>query len=607
MKETVIKERLGALLTAMKEAGISYYLIPTSDFHNSEYVSPYFGVREYFSNFSGSNGTLVVSEKETGLWTDGRYFIQAENELSGTGILLQRMGEEGVPTILEYLEQHMEPGQTLGFDGRVVDTNFGKSLEEKLVSKGISLKYDRDLAEGIWTDRPALPCGEVKVLSDALCGRSVAEKLEQVNAKVKEAGAAYLLLSKLDDLMWLLNIRGCDVECNPVALSYGFFGAKESYLFVQPEAVSAALEEHAGKHHIQLKDYKDIVPFLQQFPYEGSVLCDAGNMSYLLYQTIAKQTACVEEMNPTELLKAVKNETELSRMEEAYLKDSAALCKFIYWIKKNAGKLELDEYTAGAYLDGLRAKLPGYLELSFPTICAYEENAAMMHYQADAQSAKKITDKGFLLVDSGGQYLGGTTDVTRTIVLGENSPERKKHFTLTAVGMLRLSAANFLYGCTGRNLDILARGPLWDAGIDYKCGTGHGIGYILNVHEGPQGIRWRYAAGVKEAVLEPGMVVSNEPGVYKEGSHGIRTENIMRIEKGEKNGDGQFLHFVTLTYVPIDLEAIDVRYMQPVDIERLNDYHKAVYDKIHGFLEPDEAAWLKEATRALPVGGDAKL
>lgn len=603
MDGSVIRGRLEAFRGILKEEGVDFYLVPTSDFHQSEYVSPYFCVREYLCGFTGSNGTLVVSAKEAGLWTDGRYFIQAEKELEGTGVKLYRMAEEGVPTVLAYLEKEMQEGQTLGFDGRVVDAVFGKKLEKKLGGKGVVLRYDRDLAARVWEDRPALPCGPVTVLPEELCGRTAEEKLKQVAGKLQEAGAEYLLLSKLDDLMWLLNIRGDDVECNPVALSYGFFGKEQRYLFLQEQAVTQELKSCADRYGIVIKRYGEILPFLQLFPYEGKVLIDGGNCSYLLYKTVTDETECIEAPNPTELLKAVKNPVETARMEEVYVRDSAALCKFIYWIKQNAGKLPLDEYTAAEHLDRLRAELPGYLELSFPTICAYEENAAMMHYQASPGQAKEIAGRGFLLVDSGGQYLGGTTDVTRTIALGELTAERKKHFTLTAVGMLRLSAANFLYGCTGRNVDILARGPLWDAGIDYKCGTGHGIGYILNVHEGPQSIRWKFQEGAGEAVLEPGMVVSNEPGVYREGEYGIRTENIMRVKKGEKNGDGQFLHFVTMTYAPIDLDAIDTAYMQPVDIERLNAYHAAVREKVSPYLTAEEAAWLLDATRPVAPFG----
>lgn len=594
----MIRDRLARLRNKMREKGIDYYMIPTSDYHNSEYVNDYFKVREYYSGFTGSNGTLVVGADSAGLWTDGRYFIQAENELKGTGITLFRMLEEGVPDIPEYLQAQMKAGETLGFDGRCVSCKEGKELETKLAGRNISICFKEDIAGSLWEERPKLPCGAAMLLPEEINGQSVEEKLQAVRRKLKEKDAAYLMLSKLDDIMWLLNIRGTDIPCNPVVLSYCLAGEKETYVFIQKEAVTAELKAYADKNHMILKDYYELEDFLNRFAFEGKVLLDEGNINYTLYKLLTDREHVTGE-NPTELLKAVKNETELSEMEKVYLKDSAAVVRFLYWLKKNIGKEKITEVSAAEYLDNLRKNTEGFLDLSFPTISAYKENAAMMHYEATQENHRELEPEGMLLVDSGGQYLGGTTDVTRTIALGPVSDEVKRHFTKVAVGMLRLSDARFLHGCTGRNLDILARGPLWDIGIDYKCGTGHGIGYILNVHEGPQGIRWRFAQGMKEAVIEEGMVISNEPGVYKEGSHGIRTENVMVARNGEKNGDGQFMYFDTLTFVPIDLEGIDTAYMQPEDIERLNRYHEEVYRKIAGYLDEEERAWLKEATTAL--------
>ena len=591
-----IRDRINRLRETMKEERIDYYLIPTADYHNSEYVNEYFKVREYFSGFTGSNGTLLVSRDEAGLWTDGRYFIQAGKELEGSGIILYRMQEEGVPTIKEYLAEHMKENETLGFDGRVVTASYGAELEKALQNKNITIRYEKDIAGSLWEDRPALPCAPVVILPEEICGENAAQKLDKIRAKMKEQQCSAHLLAKLDDLMWLLNIRGGDIECNPVALSYGYVTMTECSLFIQKDAVSGKLQEYADKWHITLKGYDEIEDFLRRAP-EEKVLLDDKNINYTLYRILLKKAQTVSGMNPSEVCKAVKNPTELACMENVYLKDSAALCRFICWLKNNIGKIPINEYSAAMKLDGFRKEIDGFLDLSFPTISGYKENAAMMHYEATQSVHKELAAEGMLLVDSGGQYLGGTTDVTRTIVLGEISAEIKKHFTAVAVGMLRLTNAVFLYGCTGRNLDILAREPLWSMGIDYKCGTGHGIGYILNVHEGPQNIRWRYSEGVKEAVIEAGMVISNEPGVYKEGSHGIRTENIIVARNGEKNGDGQFMYFDTLTYVPIDLDAVDTSYMQPMDIEQLNAYHKKVYEKISPYLEEEERVWLKEATR----------
>ncbi len=599
MENEKIKERLRLLKEKMKENGIDYYLIPTADFHNSEYVDDYFKVREYFSNFSGSNGTLVVGKEETGLWTDGRYFIQAEDELAGTGVTLFRMLEEGVPTVEEYLLLNMKQGEVLGFDGRVVDCKFGKELKEKLSKKGVSIQFEKDLAEEIWTDRPALPCHKAFLLPEEICGKTCAEKLAFVREKMKEKKAAYFLLSKLDDLMWLLNVRGSDVVCNPVVLSYGFVTESELYFFLQKEAVTEELKEYCDKYRIVLKDYADIFNFIKEYPYKGSVLFDGRNLNYSLYCTVLEKTEGIDAPNPTELLKAVKNETEIEKMREVYLTDNVVVTKFIYWLKQNVGKIPLNEYTAAMKIDNMRREAKDFLDLSFETIAGYKENAAMMHYEATREKNKEIFAEGMLLVDSGGQYLGGTTDITRTIVLGEISEEVKKHFSAVAAGMIRLTNAKFLYGCSGKNLDILARGPMWDMNIDYKCGTGHGVGYILNVHEGPQSIRWRFAKGQEEAVLEEGMTVTNEPGVYKEGSHGIRTENVLLVRKGEKNGDGQFMHFETLTFVPIDREALDKKYLSESDVERLNAYHAEVYKRIAPHLTKEEAAWLKEVTMPL--------
>ena len=591
--------RLAALRETMRQNGVDWYMVPTADFHNSEYVDDYFKVREYLCGFSGSNGTLIVGQKEAGLWTDGRYFIQAERELSGTGVTLYRMLEEGVPTKEEFLKEKMEKGQTLGFDGRVVDTRFGVKLENLLAESGVKIVYDKDLADCVWTDRPQLPCHPVIVPDEAIFGRTVAEKLADVRKRMEEKEAGALFLSKLDDLMWLFNIRGADVECNPVALSYAYLTAGECHLFIQDGEVTDALRSHAAKYGICLHSYEETAAYLESCPLPEKVMCDEGNVSYAFYKILSGRAETVDAPNPTELLKAVKNETELSHMREVYLKDSAAVCKFIYWVKKNIGKLPMTEYSAAMYLDGLRAQIDGYLDLSFPTISAYGANAAMMHYEATEDSYAELAPEGMLLVDSGGQYLGGTTDVTRTIVLGPVSQEIKEHYTAVTMGMLQLSDARFLYGCSGRNLDILARQPLWDRNIDYKCGTGHGVGYILNVHEGPQGIRWRYVEGQKEAVIEAGMDVTNEPGVYIEGSHGIRIENVMVARNCEKNGDGQFMDFETLTWAPIDLDAIDTSIMQPKDIERLNRYHEQVREKMTPYLTEEEAEWLKEVTRRI--------
>ena len=595
----VIQNRLAQLREGMKAVGIDFYMIPTADFHNSEYVNDYFKVREYFCGFTGSNGTLVVWQDGAGLWTDGRYFIQAENELAGTGVTLFRMLDEGVPTIEEFLAKEMQEGQTLGFDGRVVSTSIGLAVEKALKNKAAHIIYDKDLAGEIWENRPALPAGAVKVLPEEIAGVSYEEKLAQVKEALKKAGAESFLLSKLDDLMWLFNIRGCDVECNPVALSYGYITEEETVLFVQGKALDEAAKSYLARKQIVVKEYAEIVAYLKALPEGGKVLADMRYCSYALYKAIHEKQEVVTAKNPTEALKAIKNPVELKNMEEIYLKDSVAVTRFIYWLKTNIGKQEITEITAADYLEKLRREIPEFLDLSFPTISAYKANAAMMHYEATPESFAVLEPEGMLLVDSGGQYMGGTTDITRTIVLGPISEEIKKHYTLTAAGMLQVTHAKWLYGCTGRNLDILARQPLWDIDIDYQCGTGHGVGYILNVHEGPQSLRWRFTDGMVEAVLEEGMDVTNEPGVYIAGSHGIRIENVMVVKKDTKNEYGQFMHFDTLTYAPIDLDAIDVQYLTATQRAYLNEYHQAVYEKVSPLLPVEEREWLREATRTI--------
>lgn len=602
MENKMIQDRLSLLREKMGEQGIDFYMMPTADFHNSEYVSGYFKVREYFCNFSGSNGTLLVWKEGAGLWTDGRYFIQAEHELEGTGVTLFRMLDEGVPTIIEFLQQNMKEGQTLGFDGRVLTTAQGKGYEKKLEEKKIRIAYGNDLAEGIWTERPAFPAGKVTVLDESLAGRSFEEKLGEVMEKVQKEGADSLLLTKLDDLMWLFNIRGCDVECNPVAVSYGYFDREESVLFIQKKVLDEKASAYLASRHIRVEEYGDIVPFLEKLPSGHKVLIDKRHCSYALYKTLAGRQTLIEKKNPTEALKAVKNPVELANMEKVYLKDSVALTKFIYWLKANIGKTEITELSAADRLEGLRREIPEFMGLSFPSISAYGANAAMMHYEPTQDSHAVLKPEGLYLIDSGGQYMGGTTDVTRTIALGPVSDEMKLHYTAVAAGMLQLSAARFLHGCSGRNLDILARQQLWGMGIDYKCGTGHGVGYMLNVHEGPQNMRWRFTEDMAEAPIEAGMDISNEPGVYLEGQYGIRIENIMVAENDIKNEYGQFMRFKTLTWVPIDMDAIEMKHLTEGQRRLLCDYQHRVFEKVSPYLTEEEAQWLKKETEVPGCG-----
>lgn len=596
MENLIIKGRIEALRNKMREQGIHWYLVPTADFHNSEYVNEYFKAREFLTGFTGSNGTLVLSEHVAGLWTDGRYFIQAEKELEGTEVTLYRMSEEGVLTITEFLQEHVQAGEKIGLDGRVIPAALGKQFAKIAGEKKAVLCYEEDIVDAIWTDRPPLPKNRVILLPDKISGETVRDKLKKVHSKMRELGADTFVLGKLDDIMWLFNLRGSDISCNPVALSYAIITLNASMLFVQDGVITKEQAESLGVP-LQIKSYGDITQVIQTQMKGKRVLTDIRNINYTIFNKIEENNKVIEEKNPTDLLKAIKNPIEIQNIRETYLKDSVAVTKFIYWVKKIIRNKTITEVEAADYLDSLRRQIPGFLDLSFETISAYKENAAMMHYTATPANTKVLEPEGMLLVDSGAQYMGGTTDVTRTICLGAISSKAKMHFTYVCMGMLNLLNARFLYGCTGCNLDILARELLWSIDTDYKCGTGHGIGYILNVHEGPQSIRWHSAAQGDDTAFEAGMLVSNEPGVYIEDEYGIRIENIMLCQKGNKNKDGQFMYFEPLTFVPIDREAMDISLMTKKDMVRFNQYHKDVYEKISPFLDEKERIWLKEATQ----------
>ncbi len=587
--ENIYSMRIEALRDLMHQKSVDYYMIPTADFHNSEYVHGYFKCREFMSGFTGSNGTLVVSRDEVCLWTDGRYFIQAERELLGSGIMLMKMNEPGVPKLVEYLREHMQAGETLGFDGRCVSASRLLEFQEKLPD--IRYKMDEDLVDMLWEDRPEMPAEPLFFIAEHVAGASVTEKLNKVREKLGDCDS--LFLSKLDDIMWLFNIRGGDVACNPVALSYAYISREKAVLFLQSKADICSVFPMLHRQEVEVLVYEEVCSYLEKLSAQR-ILVDKENTSAMIADILCRNCEVEYGTNPTTLMKAMKNEAEIKYMKEYYLEDSVVLTRFIYWLKHHPDKKSLNEWTVGAKLDEMRAKAPGYLMLSFPTISAYQANAAMMHYEATESSHAVLDNEGFYLVDSGAQYFGATTDVTRTISLGALTDKQRKHYTLTALGMLDLMEAQWLYGCTGRNLDILARHRLWKEGIDYKCGTGHGIGFVLNVHEGPQNIRWKYTEDMKEAVLEPGMVISDEPGVYLEGKYGIRIENILLTKNTIENSDGQFMAFDNLTYVPLDRAALDVSYMNEEDLARVNRYQKRVYDAISSRLTWKEAKWLEE-------------
>lgn len=596
----MIIERLALLRTIMKERGIGAYIIPTADYHQSEYVGEYFAARQFMSGFTGSAGVLVVTESKAGLWTDGRYFIQAEKQLKDTSIELYRQGEEGVLSIEEFLLQEMPDNAILGFDGKVISAQWGDKLKEQLKTKHITFFYTEDLVGLCWKDRPGLSKEPVYILENKYTGECTANKLERIREEMQKLGCTKHVITSLDDIAWILNLRGNDVKHNPVVLSYLVISMDEVVFFVDGDKINHQVEQYLADNGIVQKEYEDIYSYLSSISQEEKVLLDKNRVNYLIVNSLPKDITICNKPNPSVLMKAIKNETEIANLKQAHIKDGMAVTRFMYWLKKNIGKITITELSASEYLKEQRKSQEGFLGLSFDTICAYKENAAMMHYCATEESYATLKPEGLLLVDSGGQYYEGTTDITRTIALGEVEPEQKRQYTAVVNGMLNLANARFLHGCRGLNLDILARGPMWDMDIDYKCGTGHGVGYLLNVHEAPNGFRWKVVPERNDnCVLEAGMVTTDEPGIYVEGSHGIRIENELVCCQGEKNEYGQFMYFDTLTLAPIDLDAIDPAYMNATEKKRLNQYHKKVFETLSPFMEEEERTWLKRYTREI--------
>lgn len=595
----MIAERLSRLRALMQQKGAGAYYVPTADFHLSEYVNPYFKSRQYLTGFTGSAGTLVVTMDEAALWVDGRYFIQAEEQLSGTPVKLMKMGEEGVPSVLEYLSKLPE-GTVIGLDGRTVSAAMALRMEKTLSTRNIALEPDMDLVGDIWPDRPPLPNAPVYVLGVDSVGVSAADKIADIRRVLVEKDADAHVLCTLDDIAWLFNLRGGDVECNPVFLSYAIIERDAAYIFADKSKFHACVQEYLRQLNVTLLPYNDIYEFASKYDEGDAILLSTASVNYTLYDKLYDKAIIIDEENPEQLKKAIKNPVEIENMRKAHIKDGLAVTRFMRWVKENVGKEPISELSAAAKMDSLRLETEGNLGRSFSTISAYGPHAALPHYAPTEESNLAVEPRGFLLMDSGGQYYEGTTDITRTIAVGPLTDTEKKHFALVLRSMLRLANARFLYGCRGLNLDILARGPLWDEGLDFKHGTGHGIGYLLNVHEAPNGFRWKIVPErVDSCVFEEGMITSDEPGIYIEGSHGIRTENLIVCRKGEKNEYGQFMYFETLTMAPIDLDAIDPSYLNDAEKQQLNDYHRLVYEKLSPYMDDGEREWLRKYTRAI--------
>ena len=593
-----VSERIAKLRALMAEKGIDAYVVPTADFHQSEYVGEHFKARKYITGFSGSYGTAVICQDDAGLWTDGRYFFQATNELEGSGVRLMKMFVGDTPSVTEYLADKIPEGGKVGFDGRVLSMDEGKEYEDALSPKNISIDYEEDLIDQIWEDRPPLSDKPAFFLEEKYSGESSAHKLERVRKIMKDNGATVHIIASLDDTGWLLNVRGDDIDFFPLLLSYSIVRMDGVDLYVDETKLNDRILEEFKKVNVTLHPYNDIYEDIKKLNASETALIDPMKMNYALYKNIPCKI--VEAANPTILMKAMKNDVELENIKEAHIKDGIAITKFMYWIKTRYDKEDITELSSADKLTSLRAAQEGYIRDSFEPLCAFADHAAMMHYSPSKETDVVLKEGAMFLNDTGGGYYEGSTDITRTFILGSIDQDMKKYFTAVVRAMMNLSRANFLYGCHGYNLDVLVRQPIWDLNIDFQCGSGHGVGYLGNVHEPPTGFRWYVVPSKNEHhQLEEGMVITDEPGIYEDGKFGIRIENEFIVRKGELNKYGQFMHFETITFAPIDLDGIDPEEMTKSEREWLNTYHKDVYEKIGPHLTDEEREWLKEYTRAI--------
>jgi Xaa-Pro aminopeptidase len=593
----MIQERLNALRALMRENGMDAYLVPTSDFHASEYIAEHFQTRRYLSGFTGSAGTLAVLQGEAGLWTDGRYFLQAGRELEGSGIALYRMGEDGVPTIGEYLLDKLPDGGVLGLDGRTVDAGFCEELQGFFGKNKLRIIGEHDIAGAIWEDRPSLPSAPAFLLEQRYAGVSCAAKIEELRREMTRHGANIHVLTALDDIAWLFNIRGGDVAYTPVLLAYAVIERDRAYLFTDERKLGSEIRQALRAVQAEVLPYDEVYAFVRKYGGGDRVLLSKKRVNYALYSLLMDRVEIVDADNPTMLKKAIKNAREIENLRAVHVQDGVAVTKLIYWLKTHVGREALDEAAVACRMDALRRERPGCIGPSFSTIAGYGANAAIVHYHAAENGSAQIQPEGMLLLDSGGQYFGGTTDITRTIALGSVPVEQKRAFTLVLKGMLRLANARFPYGCRGYHLDAIARSPLWAQGFDYNHGTGHGVGYMLCIHEPPNAFRYRQVKADEACVFEPGMLTSDEPGVYVEGKYGVRTENLILCREEGKNEFGRFLGFETLTLVPVDRDAIDDGLLNVQEKTWLNDYHARVYKALASLLDEEERIWLMEATK----------
>ena len=592
--KTNIPERIAALREAMKQHKIDAYIIPTSDPHMSEYPADCWKYREWISGFTGSAGTVIITADKAGLWTDSRYFLQASTQLEGTGIELFKMMLPETPTIPEFLTHELKEGQTVGLNGETYSLADARSLEKALAEKEIKLNTNASLIDPIWKERPAIPEAPMFEMPIELSGKSTEDKLIDINKMLHKAGADCTILSALDEVAWTFNIRGTDVAYNPVVISYAFVSEKESVLFVNPKKIPAEIAEHLKKEGVTLADYGMLATFLSRLPERTRGFIDSKRTNVAIYNALPKSSILIEGISPANHLKSIKNEAEIKGFRNAVLKDGIAMTKFYFWLEKmlKAGE-KVTELSAAAKLTALRSEQPQYVMDSFASISSYGPHGAVVHYSPTPETDTELKTDSLYLLDSGAQYLDGTTDITRTIALcDEPSEQMKKDFTRALKGTIGIAKCKFPAGIRGCLIDAFARKALWDAGINYLHGTCHGIGHCLNVHEGPQSIRMEE----NPVILEPGMVMSDEPAMYRPGEYGIRTENMILIREDSETEFGKFLGFETLTLCYIDTKLVIPSMLSVREHAWLNKYHQMVYDLVSPHLNEEEKAWLKEKT-----------
>lgn len=593
-----IKERVACLHELMKKQGIDIYIVPTADFHQSEYVGAHFKTIEFITGFSGEGGVAVFTQEEARLWVDGRFFIQGAIQLKGTTVELMKIGEPGVPDMMDYLESIMDEGKVLGFDGRTVSVGEGQAYADVAEKHGAKIVYDVDLVDEVWEDRPPFSEEPAFIVEVKYAGEAVASKLSRIREVMREAGANTHILTTLDDIGWMLNIRGNDIDFFPMVLGYAIVTMDSVELYIDEDKFDTPEKLELSSEGVVFHPYNDIYEDVKKFGADTVALIDAGKLNYALYNNIPEEVKTVEARNPEILMKAIKNDTELANIRVAQIKDSIAHVKFMKWVKENYNKIEISEMSAMDKLEELRIEQGNYIRQSFAPISSYGEHAAIVHYSSSPETDVVLKEGNFFLTDTGAGFYEGSTDITRTYALGEVSDLMKEHFTLVAISNLSLANVKFMEGANGMNLDLLARKPFWDRNMNFNHGTGHGVGYLLNIHEAPSGFRWQFRSHEVEPFRE-NMVITDEPGVYIEGSHGVRLENEILCCKGVRNEYGQFMYFEPITFIPFDLDAIDPEIMTAEEKKMLNDYHKAVYEKIAPYLDEEERAFLENYTRAI--------